>query len=319
MSGNTMNSSTKNIVDWNATDFKYMPLYVGDRGNKSVSLQNLSTRGAIKLRLPMLMTWGIQDYTDQATGESNGKFTISLNFPRDEDELKTEETDIALDKLKEFESKIIDDAVSNSASWFGKKLPKEVVEHSYFSFIKYTKNKDTGEADTTKPPSLKVKVPYYKNDGKMDWKIDLYSMDAERIFPDPANADLMPQDLVPKLSKIICFIQCTGLWFGGKGWGLTWKMTAGMVNPHSSVSYDRTPPLELSQKERELFGKPATAPPQTDIAVEQPETPIVDTQVVDSDDESPPPADPVPEVEEPPKADPPKKKKVVKKVAKPSA
>ena len=33
MSGNTMNSSTKNIVDWNATDFKYMPMYVGDRGN----------------------------------------------------------------------------------------------------------------------------------------------------------------------------------------------------------------------------------------------------------------------------------------------
>jgi hypothetical protein len=313
MSGNTMNSSTKNIVDWNATDFKYMPMYVGDRGNKSVSLQNLSTRGAIKLRLPMMMTWGIQDYTDQATGESNGKFTISLNFPRDDDDLKCEETDMALEKLKEFEAKIIDDAVTNSVSWFGKKLPKEVVEHSYFSFIKYTKNKDTGEPDTTKPPSLKVKVPYYKNDGKMDWKIDLYSMDAERIFPVPANPDLMPQDLVPKLSKIICYIQCTGLWFGGKGWGLTWKMTAGMVNPHNSVSYDRAPPLELSQKERELFGKPATQP-QTESAEEPASEPlVVDTQVVDSDDEAPA------VVEEPPKVDPPKKKKVVKKVAKPSA
>jgi len=310
MSGNAMTTDTRTVADWAPTDFKYMPMSKSDRGNKSIQLQNNSTKRAIKLRLPLLMTWGIQDYTDPATGESDGKFSITLNFPRDEDVHKSPETDMALEKLKEFENKIIDDAVKNSDEWFGESLPKEVIKHNYFSFIKYNKNKDTGKPDLTRPPFLKPKVPYYRNDGRMDWKIDLYSIEQKQIFPDAANPELGPQDFVPKLSKIICYIQCSGLWFGGKGWGLTWKMTAGMVNPQKSNAMEKKLPMELSSSERELFGMQTTSTTE-ETTSDTPSTQPVDTEVVDSDAEEPEP-EPVPE----PVKEVPKKKKVIKKVAK---
>jgi len=31
------------------------------------------------------------------------------------------------------------------------------------------------------------------------------------------------------MSNIACVLQCGGIWIGGKGWGLTWKMIQGVV------------------------------------------------------------------------------------------
>ena len=58
-----------------------------------------------------MMTWGIADFVDQNTGESDGKYTMSLNFPNDE--YKTEQTDMLLEKVKQFEDVILDAAVEN--------------------------------------------------------------------------------------------------------------------------------------------------------------------------------------------------------------
>ena len=305
-----------NATTWNPTNFKYMPMNKSDRGSKSIQLQNIDTKRAIKLRTTLMMTWGIQDFCDKATGVSDGKFNITLNFPRDEDEHKNEESDMLLEKLKEFENKIIDDAVQHSEEWFDEALPKEVIKHNYFSFIKYPKNKDTNKFDYTKPPSIKAKVPCYdnKNDGTKDWKVELYSsVDEACLFPDPANPKLVPQDFVPKLSKVFCFIQCNGLWFGGKGWGITWKMTAAIVNPLKIEGYSATKPsLGLTQKEKELIGMSSSQVDSTEETVFKAPEPV-NTEVADSDDEASVAHEPEPE----PVKEAPKKKKVIKKVSKP--
>jgi len=309
MTDNTMNATT-----WNPTNFKYMPMNKTDRGSKSIQLQNTDSKRAIKLRTGLMMTWGIQDFLDKTTGVSDGKFNIVLNFPRDEDDHKNDESDMLLEKLKEFENKIIDDAVEHSEEWFDEALPKEVIKHNYFSFIKYPKNKDTNKFDYTKPPSIKVKVPCYdnKNDGTKDWKVELYSsVDEACLFPDPTNPNLVPQDFVPKLSKVFSFIQCNGLWFGGKGWGVSWKLTAAIVNPLKIEGYSANKPnVGLTQKEKELIGMTSSSPQETvfTMTVESSSEPV-NTEVVDSDeDEKETEPEPVKEV--------PKKKKVIKKVAK---
>ena len=43
-------------------------------------------------------------------------------------------------------------------------------------------------------------------------------------------------DFVPKMSNVACVLQCGGLWFGGKGWGLTWKVNQIVVKPREVVS-----------------------------------------------------------------------------------
>jgi hypothetical protein len=304
-----------NATTWNPTNFKYMPMNKTDRGSKSIQLQNTDSKRAIKLRTELMMTWGIQDFLDKTTGVSDGKFNIVLNFPRDEDDHKNDESDMLLEKLKEFENKIIDDAVQHSEEWFDEALPREVIKHNYFSFIKYPKNKDTNKFDYTKPPSIKVKVPCYdnKNDGTKDWKVELYSsVDETCLFPDLANPNLVPQDFVPKLSKVFSFIQCNGLWFGGKGWGVSWKLTAAIVNPLKIEGYNANKPnVGLTQKEKELIGMTSSSPQETvfTTTVESSSEPV-NTEVIDSDED-----EKAAEVEPEPVKEVPKKKKIIKKIA----
>ena len=296
-----MTDNSISTQEWQPTNFKYLPPIKSDRGNKSVQVQNNKTKRAVKIRAPLMMTWGFADFVDQTTGESDGKFNITLNFPRDEDAYKTEETDQFLEKLKEFENKLLEDAVDHSEEWFGESLPKEVVKHNYFSFIKYPKDKETKKVDYTKPPSIKAKVPCYKNNGKSDWKIELYSSeDQECIFP-VEDSTVSPTDLVKKLSKIICYIQCNGLWFGGKGWGVTWKMTAGIVSPVVNTSSTKVLPT-ISEKERQMFGSVLTNVEEHDES----DSKVVSTVVEDSDEEDEPEPEPEPVKEKP-------KKKVLKK------
>ena len=297
-----MTDNSISTQQWQPKNSQYLPVNKSDRGNKSVQVQNTDTNRAVKIRLPVMKTWGMTTFIDQATGESDGKFNITLQFPRDEDAYKTEETDQFLEKLKEFENKILDDAVEHSEQWFGESLPKEVIKHSYFSFIKYPKDKETKKFDYSKPPTIKAKVPCYRNNEKTDWKVELYSSeDQQCIFP-VEDSKVTPPDLVKKLSTVICYLQCNGLWFGGKGWGVTWKMTAGIVSPVQNTSSTKVLPT-ISEKERQMFGSVLTSVEEHDES----DSKVVSTVVEDSDEEDEPEPEPVKEK--------PKKKVLKKKVS----
>jgi hypothetical protein len=173
--------------------------------------------------MPLLTTWGISDYTDEKTGISNDKFSMSLNF--DNEEYATPEAKDALKKLKDFEEIILNDAVTHSEVWFGKKQSREIVEYSYFPFIKYPKNKETKQTDYSRPPSIVPKVPKYGD----EWKIELYDTNNNLLFPSPQYAT--PIELVPKKSSVASIITCGGIWVGGKGWGVTWRIVQCVVKP----------------------------------------------------------------------------------------
>jgi hypothetical protein len=150
---------------------------VNDRGGKSINIISTQTNRALHLSTPLMMTWGISDYTDEKTGESDGKFTISLNFPTEQ--YKTQATTDFLDKLKAFENQILDDAVKNCEVWFGEEMTREVAKHTFFPFIKYSKDKNTKKIDYSKPPCIRAKVPNY--DGR--WAVEIYDTNQKLIFP----------------------------------------------------------------------------------------------------------------------------------------
>jgi len=175
------------------------------------------------------MTWGISDWTDEKTGESNGAFKMTLNFPGPDYE--TPETTEFLNKMKEFENQILDDAVQNSEMWFGEQMSRDVAKHTFFPFIKYSKNKMTKKPDLTKGPSISPKVPCYND----KWAVEIYDTNRSLLFPSE-NTMLTPMDFVPKKSKVACVLQCTSIWFGGKGWGVTWKLNQCVVKPSEVIS-----------------------------------------------------------------------------------
>jgi hypothetical protein len=243
------------------------------------------------------LTWGISDFTDEK-GESDGKYSISLQFPNTE--YTNPESELALQKLKEFEDQIINDAVKNSEVWFGKKQSREITEYGYFPFLKYSKNKDTKQIDYSRPPSLRPKVPNYDN----VWKVEVYDTKGSLLFPSD-NKYATPIDFVPKQSKVACVIQCGGIWIGGKGWGLTWKLVQCVVKPQVMESVFGKCHIKLSDSDMEQIEKGPVATESSEPVTPKPSLEQV-TYAENSDDEAEPEPEPVAPVAAP-------VKKIIKK------
>jgi len=218
------------VKDWNVSDIKYMQPKTNAVGGKAISMISTQTNRSLHVSTSPVTTWGIGDWTDEKTGESNGKFTISLSFPSPD--YKTEATTEMLSKFEAFQNQVLDDAVKNSEAWWGEPMSREVLKHTFFPFVKYPKDKVTKKVDPTKGPSMSAKVPNY--DGS--WKVEIYDASRKLLFPDQKNPLLTPIDFVPKKSKVACVLQCGGIWIGGKGWGVSWKLTQCVVKPPEIIS-----------------------------------------------------------------------------------
>ena len=298
--------------DWDVAQNKYMPPKVNDRGGKSISVISKQTNRGLCVSTPLMITWGISDFCDDQ-GNSDGKYSMSLSFPNEE--YKTPETDDFLAKCKAFENQILDDAVTNSEVWWGERMSRDIVKHTFFPFLKYSKDKVTKKTDYTKPPSLKAKVPCYGD----KWSCQIYDTELNLLFPSESNPGATPMDYIPKASSVVCGLQCTGIWIGGKGWGLTWKLIQCIVKPKVVMSvYDRCH-LKLSVKDKDNIQTQVMKAdePEEDAIESLVEEVVTSTIVEDSDDEAPEAEvkkeeEPEPQVSSAPAAAP--VKKVVKKV-----
>jgi hypothetical protein len=250
------------------------------------------------------MTWGVSDYVDEKTGESDGKFKMSLAFPGAE--YSNKNTDIFLEKLKAFEERVIDDAVVHSEAWFGVEKSRELVKDAMFPFMKYPKDKITKKTDYTRPPTLSLKVPCYQG----QWQnIEIYNTQQELLFPSD-NENETPIDLIPKKSKVACVIQCGGVWTTGKAWGVSWKLSQCVVKPSENTTIFGKCNVQLSLDDFNTIEtqKVEESDDVNDEVEDTTDKVAQDTAAPDSDEEEE-------EVEEAPAPAPAPKKKVVKKSA----
>lgn len=211
------------------TDMKYTKPKVNNVGGRSVGIVNSKTSTVLNLSSPLMLTWGIQDFTDDKTGKVS--YDLALQFPNEG--FETPATKKFLANMAAFEKKIKEDAIVNSKEWFSKpKMTSDAVDALWTPVLKYPKNKDTLEADMTRAPTIKVKLPFW--DGA--WKdLELYDTDSQSIFPDLMNPALSPKDLIAKGSHIAVSIQCGGIWFANGKFGVTWKLFQAIVKPKMSL------------------------------------------------------------------------------------
>jgi hypothetical protein len=307
-----MSSSSKpatvvlGVSDWNPQAIRYTPPKVNDRGGKSVNVLSSQTGRWLHVSTPLMMTWGVADFVDEK-GESDGKFSMTLNFPNGD--YATKSTTDFLEKFKSFENQVLDDAVKYSELWFGEEMSREVAKHTFFSSLKYTKDKLTKKIDNSKAHSIRAKVPNYTG----RWNMEIFNTKNELIFP-CENENLTPMDFIPKKSQVACVLQCGGLWFGGKGWGITWKVNQAVVKPQEMLTVFGKCHIQLSSDELQQI----ESQPVVSSAVDEDEevleaTVKSSTDVADSDEE-----EEEAETEPVKTADPePVKKKVVKRAATP--
>jgi hypothetical protein len=199
------------------------------QGAKTVNVLNSKTRKNLRLSTPLLLTYGASDYVDQSTGIGNDRFNMALAFSTDGDE----DSDTFLKNMIELESKIKADALLHSKEWFGKvHKSAEVVDALWTPMLKYSKDKNTGEFDFNKKPTLRVKLP--KWDGT--WTFDIYDEDSKKIFPDKNNESISPMDFLTYKSNVACIIEFAGIWFINGKFSATWKLVQAMVQrPQESI------------------------------------------------------------------------------------
>ena len=212
-----------------ASDMKYTKPKVNSVGGRSVGIVNSKTSSVLNLSSPLMLTWGVQSFTDDKSGKVS--YDLALQFPNEG--FETPATKKFLENMTAFEKKIKEDAIANSKEWFSKpKMTSDAVDALWTPILKYPKNKDTLEADTSRAPTIKVKLPFW--DGA--WKdLELYDSDMQPVFPDPMNPSLSPQDLIAKGSHIAVSIQCGGIWFANGKFGVTWKLFQAIVKTKMSL------------------------------------------------------------------------------------
>ena len=241
---------------------------VNASGGKNVPLYNVSAKKGLTLQTPLMLTWGVNEWTDDNSGRKT--YDMSLQFPTPE--YANTNTTQFLENMMALEEHIKETAVSKSKEWFNKaRMSAEVVDALWTPMLRYTKNKETGEPDKTKMPTMKVKLPYY--DGKFEF--ELYDNNGESIFNAQMN-DNHPSELIPKASNVAIVLQCGGIWFANGKFGVTWRLVQGLVKPRASLKGKCH--ILLDAEEQTTLNKQVVADEEavTDVPDSDEEEPVVE-------------------------------------------
>ena len=262
------------------TDTKYAKCKTNASGGKSVGIYNSQTGQSLYVGTPLLMTWGLQQYTDDKTGKVSYEF--SLQFPNDD--FETDDTRAFLQSMTAFERKLKADALTNSKEWFAKpKMTPDAVEALFTPILKYPMDKATCEKDLSKKPTMRIKVPFWQ--GKWEG-VEIYDADRNCLFPS-SDPSVSPMDLITKLSHMKTMIQCGGIWFANGKFGITWRFVQGMLQPRLSMrgrchlSFDSS---SSSSTTAAAASKRIEDDHHDDEVVHAPKQPQFTTETVDSDD-----------------------------------
>jgi hypothetical protein len=305
-------------------DVKYTKPKVNPSGGKSIGVLNAHSNKSLYLSTPLMMTWGAQKFVDDKTGKVS--YSMSLQFPGDQ--YRTDATDKMLKALIEFEKKIKADALKYSKEWLNKaKTSEEVIDALFHPMLKYPKDKNTGEPDMTRSPTLNVKIGCWDN----KFNCEIFDTEGRLLFPSEDTPDVGPIELMPKQMNLATVLQCGGLWFANGKFGCTWKLFQSVVKPRANMRGKCM--ISLSPDDKSLLEKRSSEAEGCDDDDDHGEPDVVAstsntlTVAEDSDDETPAPvsapasapavATPAPVVEEPVViATPAPVKKVVKKIVK---
>ena len=272
---------TDSIIDGtniNTEVFSYSAPKAHASGGKVVNFYNKFTKESLTISTPLILTWGAQEGMDQQKNPT-GKFTMALQFPNTD--FPNPDCQAFLDSMRRLETQVKLDAMKNSKEWFGKVISSaDVMEEKFNLMLRHPKFKGTMEPDTSKAPTLTVKIPCWSG----VWKPEIYDEDGEGLYVNgKVNSHLTPLEFLKPKTHVICLLQCGGLWFVNGKVSITWNLKQAIVQkPKASVEGCLLRPKAADKD------KLKTLPPVEDVM--DPDDGQVSTQVIDSDDEADQPA-----------------------------
>ena len=204
----------------------YQAVKVNKRGGKSVQLQ--INGQPLVLQIPLMLTWGVNERVDDNTGRVS--YDMALQFNDASPAIIK-----FMDAMKQLQERIIEDSCGDMCKdWHGKpKMSSEVAKALMYPILKHPQKKDaqgnlTGEPDYDRYPTMKLKIPFWEG----NYMVEIYDMDKQPLYlPKSDSHTTPPVSAIPKASHINGLIQCTGIWFAGGKFGVTWKLVQACVRP----------------------------------------------------------------------------------------
>ena len=123
------------------------------------------------------------------------------------------------DSLTSLDEYMIDQGVKNSKLWFKADMKREVVEAFYTRTVKFGRDKEGNQ--TPYPPNVKLQLR--KRRDRDEFETDFYD-EKSKTDPNAKPIKGVPvEEMLVKKVEVTALMQCTGVWFAGGKYGLSWK------------------------------------------------------------------------------------------------
>ena len=147
------------------------------------------------------------------------KYSLDLSFGGN-----TKSVEKLKDVLEKIDDKVLNDSTKNSLAWFKKKSQsRDVSQALYSSSVKVAT--ENGEPTDKYPPTMKVKVPHYDN----EFRVQVYDDAKERL-----SSDL--NTVITKGQMVRAIVKLVGIWFAGGKFGITWELCQLKTTPRTQIT-----------------------------------------------------------------------------------
>lgn len=201
-----MSSAVVSPASFSVAKVTFSPVKSLESGGKQAYL-NYEGRPLVMQVGPLETPFGLSVF-DKTTPP---KYSVDLKLRGYDDAANNPKTATIYNALHGLDEYMLDQGVKNSKAWFKGDKSREVLSELYTPTVKFAKDQEGNLKPY--PPTLKLQLR--QRDGKFETQV--YD-DKKR----PLN-DVPLEDILVKGSVITSLIQCTGVWFAGGKFGLSWK------------------------------------------------------------------------------------------------
>lgn len=221
----------------------------------SAGIVNSKTSRSLFIQTPMMLTWGVNEIRDKDTQELQG-YSLSLQFPRDEDDNNDDEMKAFFDSMVDFDKVVCEEAKKNSQKWCKKKTLSDDLLDAYYDsrVVRYSRFPDghpqAGDVNSERKPTIRIKLPFYNK----EFNTEIYNVDMKRLFPRNPQGKT-PPEIIGKGDNVIAIMQCGGIWFAGTRFGVTWKLHQVILQKKENLRGRCF--IQLSDKQRDAMASNA--------------------------------------------------------------
>jgi len=207
------------------------------------------------------------------------------------------------DALSSLDEHMIDLGVKNSRLWFKSDMKREIVQAFYTPTVKFGRDKEGNQ--TPYPPNVKLQLRRTR-DGA-GFETEFYDEKSKTNPNAKPLKDVPVEEMLVKKVEVTALMQCTGVWFAGGKYGLSWKAVQvrldsvpaglrGNAFVNDDEFSERPGQLADADEEEEDASAPVAAPAQTYASTVRAPAPAAAAAEEDEDEEVAPAPVPKPRV-----------------------